>query len=85
MQNNNNIKSVGIVGTGVIGASWTAFFLSRGFDVCATDPADGAEERLRQLVASYWPTLEKLGIASNASQSRLTFSKNFGENFYFAN
>ena len=74
-----NVKSVGIVGTGVIGASWTAFYLSRGFDVRATDPADGAEERLRELVASYWPTLEKLGISSTASQSRLTFNKNLAE------
>lgn len=74
-----DVRSVGIVGTGVIGASWTAFYLSRGFDVCATDPADGAEERLRELVASYWPTLEKLGVSSTASQSRLTFSKNLGE------
>ena len=56
------VKSIGIVGTGVIGASWAAFYLSRGFDVRATDPADGAEGRLRDLVASYWPTLEPLGL-----------------------
>jgi carnitine 3-dehydrogenase len=74
-----DVKSVGIVGTGVIGASWAAFYLSRGFDVRATDPADGAEERLRELVAGYWPTLEKLGISATASQSRLTFNKNLSE------
>src|SRR6266404_2508912 len=70
-----DVKTVGVVGTGVIGASWTAFYLARGFDVRATDPADGAEERLRALVASYWPTLEKLGLSASASQDRLTFSK----------
>jgi carnitine 3-dehydrogenase len=74
-----DVTSVGIVGTGVIGASWAAFYLSRGFDVRATDPADGAEERLRELVASYWPTLEQLGIAPTASQSRLTFSKDLAK------
>jgi carnitine 3-dehydrogenase len=65
----------------VIGASWAAFFLSRGFDVRATDPADGAEQRLRELVASYWPTLETLGAAStsSASQKRLTFGKDLAE------
>ena len=67
------VKSIGIVGTGVIGASWAAFYLSRGFDVRAADPADGAEGRLRDLVASYWPTLEQLGLTKGASQDRLTF------------
>ena len=67
------VKSIGIVGTGVIGASWAAFYLSRGFDVRATDPADGAEGRLRDLVASYWPTLEQLGLTRGASQDHLTF------------
>src|SRR5258706_10822945 len=74
-----DVKTVGVVGTGVIGASWTAFYLARGFEVRATDPADGAEGRLRELVASYWPTLEKLGLSSTASQKRLTFSKNVTE------
>src|SRR6267378_3205661 len=68
-----DVKSIGIVGTGVIGASWAAFYLSRGFDVRATDPADGAEGRLRDLVAGYWPTLEQLGLTRGASQDRLTF------------
>jgi carnitine 3-dehydrogenase len=67
------VKSIGIVGTGVIGASCAAFYLSRGFDVRATDPADGAEGRLRDLVASYWPTLEQLGLSRGASRDRLTF------------
>src|SRR5260221_1791275 len=70
-----NIKSVGIVGTGVIGASWAAFFLARGFDVRATDPAPGAEQKLRELIASYWPTLRELGMAESASQKRLLFEK----------
>ena len=70
------IKSVGIVGTGVIGASWAAFFLARGFDVRASDPADGAEEKLRSLVKSYWPALEQLGLSAGASQDRLVFDAN---------
>ena len=45
-----DIRRVGIVGTGVIGASWAAFFLARGLDVTATDPAPGAEQRLREAV-----------------------------------
>ncbi|MCP1337752.1 3-hydroxyacyl-CoA dehydrogenase NAD-binding domain-containing protein [Futiania mangrovi] len=37
---------VGIVGTGLIGAAWTAYFLSRGLAVRAWDPAPGWEGRL---------------------------------------
>jgi carnitine 3-dehydrogenase len=64
---------IGIVGTGVIGAGWAAYFLARGFDVAATDPAVGAEKRLRTLVAEFWPALERVGLAEGASQSRLRF------------
>jgi carnitine 3-dehydrogenase len=46
------MKTVAVVGTGVIGASWAALFLSHGLDVVATDPAQGAEERLRADVAA---------------------------------
>ncbi|MGO1582278.1 MAG: 3-hydroxyacyl-CoA dehydrogenase NAD-binding domain-containing protein, partial [Actinomycetaceae bacterium] len=36
--------TVAVVGTGVIGASWTTHFLARGYDVRAHDPAPGAED-----------------------------------------
>ena len=38
MSYNKPIKRIAIVGTGVIGASWAAEYLARGFDVIATDP-----------------------------------------------
>ncbi|MGF7122320.1 3-hydroxyacyl-CoA dehydrogenase NAD-binding domain-containing protein [Rhodococcus sp. AG1013] len=41
------IRTVAVIGTGVIGAAWVAGFLAAGLDVVATDPADGAEARLR--------------------------------------
>ena len=34
----NSIKSVGIVGTGTIGASWTSYFHAKGFKVKARAP-----------------------------------------------
>ncbi len=64
---------IAVVGTGVIGASWAAYFLAKGFDVAATDPADGAERRLRTLVDGFWPALERVGLAEGASRSRLRF------------
>lgn len=52
------IKRVAVIGTGVIGASWTALFLAKGLDVVATDIAPDAEARLRQYVDNAWPALE---------------------------
>ena len=71
---NPQIKRVAIVGTGVIGASWAALFLAKGMDVVATDIAPGAEEKLRKYVDDAWPALTTLGIAKEASRSRLTFN-----------
>jgi 3-hydroxyacyl-CoA dehydrogenase len=67
---------VAVVGTGVIGASWAACFLAKGFDVIATDPAEGAEARLRSLVSDFWPALARIGLAPDASPARLKFDSN---------
>jgi len=69
----SEVKRVAVVATGVIGASWAAYFLARGLDVDATDPSPGAEERLRASVAQHWPTLERFGLAEGASADRLRF------------
>jgi carnitine 3-dehydrogenase len=66
-----SVERVAVVGAGVIGASWAALFLARGFDVVATDPSPGAEERLRADVAAHWPVLEPV---DGASPERLTFT-----------
>ena len=67
------IRHVAVVGTGVIGASWAAFFLARGLDVTATDPAPGAEQRLREAVQRHWPTMQRMELADGASPERLRF------------
>lgn len=67
------IRRVAVVGTGVIGASWAAFFLARGLDVTATDPAPGAEQRLREALQRHWPTMQRMGLADGASPERLRF------------
>lgn len=68
------VRRIAVVSTGVIGASWAAYFLARGLDVVATDPAPDAEERLRADVAAHWPVLERNGLADGASPERLTFT-----------
>jgi carnitine 3-dehydrogenase len=69
-----DVQRVAVVSTGVIGASGAAHFLARGLDVVATDPAPGAEQRLRADVDAHWPTLERLGLVDGASPDRLTFT-----------
>ena len=68
------IRRIAIIGTGVIGASWTALFLAKGCDVVATDIAPNAEAALKRFVDAAWPALERLGLAPGASQSRLSFT-----------
>ena len=70
---NSSIRRVAIIGTGVIGASWSALFLAKGLDVVATDVAPGAEARLRAFVDQCWPAMEELGLAPGASRRRLIF------------
>jgi 3-hydroxyacyl-CoA dehydrogenase len=54
------IRRVAVIGTGTIGASWTALFLARRLTVAASDPAPGAETFLRGFVAAAWPSLARL-------------------------
>ncbi|NPT57604.1 3-hydroxyacyl-CoA dehydrogenase NAD-binding domain-containing protein [Paraburkholderia elongata] len=68
------IRRIAIIGTGVIGASWTALYLAKGLQVVATDIAPNAEAQLRKFVESAWPALTRLGLSPGASQTNLTFT-----------
>jgi 3-hydroxyacyl-CoA dehydrogenase len=73
------IRRIAIVGTGVIGASWAAEFLARGFDVVATDPAPKAEANLREYIDEAWKDLTSIGLSKGASRDRLSFTTNMKE------
>ncbi|MCL2583792.1 MAG: 3-hydroxyacyl-CoA dehydrogenase NAD-binding domain-containing protein [Streptosporangiales bacterium] len=66
-----SVRTLGIVGTGAIGVSWAALGLSRGLDVMAWDPADGAEERLRSQAA--------ILLGGDAPDGRLRFAGSLAE------
>jgi carnitine 3-dehydrogenase len=76
MSYNKPIRRIAIVGTGVIGASWAAQYLARGFDVVATDPAPNAEANLRKYVDEAWELLKAIGLSPGASRDRLSFTTN---------
>src|SRR6266404_2709527 len=69
----SEIRRVAVIGTGTIGASWAAFFLSRGLAVAASDPAPAAEDFVRRFVAAAWPALVSLGGAETIPEHRLSF------------
>jgi 3-hydroxyacyl-CoA dehydrogenase len=73
------IHRIAIVGTGVIGASWAAQYLARGFDVIATDPASSAETNLRKYIDEAWPALTDIGLSPGASRDHLSFTANMKE------
>ena len=67
------VRRVSIIGAGTIGASWASYFLARGMDVRAWDPAPGAEQSVRAFVSAAWPALEELGIVvEGAAPARLS-------------
>jgi 3-hydroxyacyl-CoA dehydrogenase len=74
MTDTKPIRRIAIIGTGVIGASWTALFLAKGLQVVATDIAPNAEAALRKFVETAWPALERLGLSPGVSQSNLKFT-----------
>src|SRR6201997_171938 len=79
MSYNKPIKRIAIVGTGVIGASWAAEYLARGFDVVATDPGPNAEANLRKYIDEAWKDLTNIGLSKGASRDRLAFTKDSKE------
>jgi len=79
MTNTKPIRRIAIIGTGVIGASWTSLFLAKGLQVVATDIAPNAEASLRKFVETAWPALKRLGLSPGASQLNLKFTADLAQ------
>src|SRR5499426_519011 len=79
MTDTKPIRRIGIIGTGVIGASWTSLYLAKGLQVVATDVAPNAEAALRKFVETAWPALKRLGLSRGASQSNLKFTADLAQ------
>jgi len=79
MSDTKAIRRIAIIGTGVIGASWTALYLAKGLQVVATDVAPNAESALKKFVETAWPALKRLGLSPGASQSNLKFTADLAQ------
>ena len=70
----SSVEVVGIVGAGVIGASWSALFLAAGKEVDLFDPAPNAEAATCAYIERAWPSLEALGlVCPGAAPDRIQF------------
>jgi carnitine 3-dehydrogenase len=67
------IKTVGIAGTGLIGAGWAARLLFRGYNVIAYDVSPAAEEKLKAQIKTAWPSLVAL-LGKPKKKGKLTFT-----------
>jgi carnitine 3-dehydrogenase len=72
------IKTVGIAGTGLIGAGWAARLLFRGIDVIAYDVSPTAEAKLKAQIKTAWPSLEKL-LGKRKTKGKLKFTTDLKE------
>lgn len=72
---NNAIRHVGVVGAGTIGASWVAYFMSRGLQVSVYDPDPARRAFVATYVSESWPVLQKLGLAQGIDAGAWTFTQ----------
>ncbi|MBB5690941.1 3-hydroxyacyl-CoA dehydrogenase [Roseomonas alkaliterrae] len=69
------IGQVAVIGAGTIGASWAAFFLSRGLKVRAWDPSPEAPALMRRMIEGAWPVLMRLGGRPDADPEAWSFAE----------
>jgi carnitine 3-dehydrogenase len=69
-----HVKTLGLLGTGVIGGGWAARALHFGIDVIAADVKPEMEEWIRGAVANAEPALARLTFAPLPPKGKLTFT-----------
>ncbi|KAH7399177.1 hypothetical protein DE146DRAFT_656804 [Phaeosphaeria sp. MPI-PUGE-AT-0046c] len=63
------IRTIAVVGCGVIGMSWATLFLANGLKVIISDPLEGAEEAFKRYARDAWPTLDpKKGLEQTLAE-----------------
>ena len=65
---NRTVEQIGLVGAGLIGAHWAAYFLAQGFAVSAFDPDPRAPARVAATVAEIWPVMRQAGLVRIAGE-----------------
>ncbi len=72
--NTSSSLQIGLLGTGVIGASWAALFLARGHHVTAFDQAADSAEMTKSYIGKAWKQLEQIGaVVDGADSAAISF------------
>jgi len=69
-----SVRTVGLLGGGVIGGGWAARFLLNGYDVVLYDPDHRVPGRVEEMVANARRALAALTLAPLPAEGRLTFT-----------
>jgi carnitine 3-dehydrogenase len=70
----HKVKTLGLLGTGVIGGGWAARALHFGVDVIAADVKPEMERWIREAVANAEPALARLTLAPLPPKGKLSFT-----------
>jgi carnitine 3-dehydrogenase len=74
-----NVKTLGLLGTGVIGGGWAARALHFGIDVIAADVKPEMEDWIRGAIANAEPSLARLTFAPLPPKGTLSFTTDLRE------
>lgn len=56
------IRTIAVIGTGSVGASWASLFLAKGIQVNAYDKRPDAKLKTEEFIQAAWPALHELGV-----------------------
>lgn len=71
------LRSVGVVGGGLIGMSWTSLFLTKGCDVVVVDPDPATGQRVESFLPDAWSNLSTLGLTQHDKPSAPTITEDY--------
>lgn len=74
-----NISKVAVIGAGLIGASWAAYFLKHGLDVSVYDPITNAEDDFYKTLQKALEDLARLGSEQPTPAGKISFTNNLEE------
>jgi 3-hydroxyacyl-CoA dehydrogenase len=64
------VRTVAVVGCGVIGMSWACLFLAHGLKVIISDPVEGAEDRFKGYLEAAWPVVQQQVPSAGEEQAK---------------
>ncbi len=78
-QDPTRVTRIACIGAGPIGGGWAAYFLSRGYRVTSYLHAESEYDTLMRLLDTAWASLERIGLAENASRANFSWSTDLAE------